>query len=454
MMKKYPYNILPFVAILIFTYNCVFGFSPQLQETPGYLKLTISSTDEFSVGEMSTLPGGKILILRGNFQDAGTDYLFNEIHSSFLKSLVFQKQNEGKFQLILNGVPSDHNIYYQLVTDSVYRLDVFIFAPKITSLRDEALMRYLEGLEAERNGEPEKALSLYKLITRRYQKDHIVGNAYYRAGIIRFLRQDLKNAETNFRLSLRYGTDSIRVYSYLAKLYEKMNNPTEAAKNLAIIKKWEEKVILAREKMRQQLPARIEETMPETKEHSSSDQALPNGSWAAIIMIIGSVFLLLGLWLFLRKRNQKDIGEYTTDAEDEEEPSAEFEEETNFTEVLERKKAEITGQSEENPEPLITGQSTGENGSEDKPVEQDEEGRENMEKIRKARELNIGVGEIDLALNLKEKLKSVNKLSDRESLILEMFRTGFTKEEIAKKLQLNYGEVELVIELNRHKLKK
>ena len=76
------------------------------------------------------------------------------------------------------------------------------------------------------------------------------------------------------------------------------------------------------------------------------------------------------------------------------------------------------------------------------------------DKIKKAKELELGVGELDLALNIRAKLKGKKRLAGKEEFIIEMYNHGMTIENIAKKLNLNFGEVDLVIGLNKHRLLK
>ncbi len=88
-------------------------------------------------------------------------------------------------------------------------------------LRDPVAYAYITGLYEQRHGNLDEALKYYrKVLARRPHHPY----AHYKIGQIRLQWEDYREAEVNLKTALDYGCDSVGVYKALAKLYRIYGN--------------------------------------------------------------------------------------------------------------------------------------------------------------------------------------------------------------------------------------
>ncbi|GAB4175821.1 MAG: hypothetical protein Kow00108_11050 [Calditrichia bacterium] len=409
-----------------------------------YIKIELSTVSSINIKSVENLPRGLIINLTGDFRFQSEKLIQRPINDDRVGNFVFQMLDDSLYQLILNGLRNKENVLYTMFRDTVHHVDVYVFSDE--SKVNSPLYQYLSGLKAELiNGDINSAISFYRKAIKLAGE---YGNAYYRAGIIRFKQNKVRDARINFSKALKQGTDSIRVNYYLAQTYLKLNQPKQAniySERFQKISSRQDSVYREKVKMMERTVSESPIIVPEANKNSSKYALY-------FIPLLLLLFVIVIAWL---KKNsvKEELEEEEGNREIREDLS---EREREFLEMLQKKQSEIE-------EPVLQGKSNEEMVNivkeevqvEEEPIEETMmEPEEHDEKVEKARELNVGVGELDLALNLKAKMRNKNNLASQEDLILEMFREGIKKEEIAKKLQLNFGEVDLVIELNKHKLKK
>jgi tetratricopeptide (TPR) repeat protein len=430
-------------ALLFFLIFSTYGFASfKIQILPGqkFVLIHLVSKDSFMYTGKESLPAGAIFNLKGKLQGNASQLMQAPVQSVLVHEYIFQPLTKNQYQLILNRLQDPEYVYAQYYVDSLYHLKIFVINKKWVSNDPTAL--YLQGLEYEKKRKPFKAVQYYRKAIRIAGKH---GNAYYRAGIIRLNQGRIRDAEINFTKAITQNTDSVGVYLYLAKLYKQKKQYDLAAKYQ---KKYDLTISLWKKMRTTPQVEKSSGKLAETKKMQTSSSNLK------IYILLGFLLLLFGIgfWVYQMKRST----EIENVTEEDEEPVELTDREKEFLDLLQKKKQEINNVSEEmlgKTVASITSESTGEKPVQ--PVTSDETeppDEKQDEKIQKAKELNVGVGELDLALNLKAKMRNKHKLTSQEDLILEMYREGMRKEEIARKLQINYGEVDLVIELNKHKL--
>ena len=341
---------------------------------------------------------------------------------------------------------------------------------------------YRRGLYYQKKGDLKKALAYYRKVVFQ-NRQH--GNAYFMAGQIRWNWKQYRLAEINFRNALRGKTDSVRVYYFLAELYRKLQNPTKAE---AYARLYEQHRIAnpvpatppdtAKPEVSPVKLARtdsIPEAFPETSASAdSSTLAVTVGrmmfpwQWSTTMQTVGGILvvgLLVGIALVVGIRG-KNRRQYTVAAR----ASARKQPEASAAqsqpvqqETVEEKKEKIMALFQnalnethatpkphsqqatrlETPEPVAEPVSVAEGPEEHSDPEQPD-GR-NARDV--ARQLNIGVGEVELALLMSSHQVQTNRSSDYRKAILQLRAQNKSIAEIARELNIGRSEVEIVLKL-------
>ncbi len=341
---------------------------------------------------------------------------------------------------------------------------------------------YRRGLYYQKKGDLKKALAYYRKVVFQNRRH---GNAYFMAGQIRWNWKQYRLAEINFRNALRGKTDSVRVYYFLAELYRKLQNPTKAE---AYTRLYEQHRIAnpvpatppdtAKPQVSPVKLARtdsIPEATPETSASAdSSTLAVTVGrmmlpwQWSTTMQTVGGILvvgLLVGIALVVGIRS-KMRRQYTAAAR----ASARKQPEASAAqsppvpqETVEEKKEKIMALFQnalnetpsapkphsqqatrfETPEPVAEPVSVAEPPEERSDPEQPD-GR-NARDV--ARQLNIGVGEVELALLMSSHQVQTNRSSDYRKAILQLRAQNKSIAEIARELNIGRSEVEIVLKL-------
>ena len=70
-------------------------------------------------------------------------------------------------------------------------------------------------------------------------------------------------------------------------------------------------------------------------------------------------------------------------------------------------------------------------------------------RLKLARSLNLGVGELELALNLKAHQRNVHKNLSREEQIARLYQKNLNVAEIARRMKIGQGEVEFYLAMQK-----
>lgn len=346
------------------------------------------------------------------------------------------------------------------------------------NFRDPSQREYLRGVQLHRQGKLREALSAYRKAVFLNRRN---GNAYYKAGQIRFAFKQYRLAEINYNHALRLKCDSLGLYPAMARLYQ-----IQGRKRLA-----EKYQRLYREKQQQVLsqPAEKQEnislnpaTPPITAEKQKEVQTTPTppaGEQRAVSapareaepllpmrivlylfgIVLLSVFLIIsGFVYFRKKRYPRQVGrEELLLSLDSQKLTARKEEILHLARkaAADRPaddKTENEGLMEEEnvPSSQVTEEFVGRDEKEHSNLSVEEDTVPDRADV--ARLLNLGVGEIELALNLTVHQRQAQKKRTLESEIEEMYERNISVTEIARRMHLGQGEVELLLALRKKKV--
>ena len=369
-------------------------------------------------------------------------------------------------------------ISYEWNLEKPYHLiihDEFLF--------DESEREYRKGLVFHRQGRLNDALTAYRKAIFKNRKH---GNAYYKAAQIRYAWKQFHLAEINFKHALRLGCDSLKIYLDLSKFYQDYGKKELAKKYLQV---YYEKI------RKQQTDEKVYITKNVTKQENSVEKnAVANDSLAIeptkekmipqeanskrkiplriVIYLTASLILFLFITLSVVRRVWQYFHEH----------KREIETSSNIIidpQKLEEQKLKILQVAKQMENKLIKY----ENGN--KPVEQTNNSQtskikttsndENLvslvmenelfdavlpednyvthdEKLDMAKGLNLGIGEIELALNLTAQQRKEKKEQDIGKKIEKLFNSNLDISEIARRMSLGRGEVELILALKGYKI--
>ncbi|GAB4364661.1 MAG: hypothetical protein Kow0042_03420 [Calditrichia bacterium] len=357
----------------------------------------------------------------------------------------------------------EENLSYEWEPQPILRLDLHD-----EHYYDESEWDYRKGLEHHSRGELREALSAYR---KAVFKNRRHGNAYFKAGQIRFAMGQYRLAEINFNHALRLKSDSLNLYRDLAALYEKTGKSHQAEEYRRIYHKKKEEA-LSRKTQEQTDNESMASSLPETDllsekvastetlqiyqklEGTPSKSSLP---LQLIFYVVGIFVLSVALIIYFIRLFAKRQDRYRAwDSNLFEELS---EEQINMKKEQILKVAKLAAREleYENAEPTLKGapedelqeEAVSEGNLFREPEVGDAESRYRKEEM--ARHLSLGIGEIDLALNLKAHQRKAHSCFSLESQIDEMVSKNYPITEIAREMNLGKGEVELFLTLKQHK---
>lgn len=408
-----------------------------IKEEKGHVLFQVSSKYQINLIESETIAGGVALTLAGESMRLPDKFSQRSLNTPFIKYIIQNQLIKNHAQFILKNGKSKFIYFTNSIYDSLYHFQIHIFPENKAGRNHLAL--YLKGLEYHKNNDIKNAINYYRKSIKVKSQN---GNAYYKAGQIRLLKKESDKALINFNKAVKFKTDSIKAYYYLADIYKKLNNQKKAQNFLNKYNNTQKTILVARIKDTPKPAAN------DTKIDSSAVNVVASSENTFFKVLI--VFLTLAIIIFVAfiiiRKNKKSDEEFEYD---EEEELTEHEDDS-FKHVFQQQKDEIIHEEdyiaeEESGDPELTVEEN---------INRTLQHELTDEKTKKTKEMELGVGELDLALNIKAKLKNKRKLAGKEELIIEMYNHGMNIEEIAKELNLNFGEVDLVIGLNKHRLLK
>ncbi len=341
---------------------------------------------------------------------------------------------------------------------------------------------FRRGLYYHRQNELKKALAYYRKVVFQDRKH---GNAYFKAGQIRFAWKQYRLAEINFRNAIRGGTDSVRVYYFLSQLYRQTHQLAKADEYARL---YQENI----HKVSKKLPVDTTKNKPrvspvklavhQSEAHATSEAEAESDTTTQTAAVTKSSVLpfrwttttktfgvLLGVILIgiagmgvLRRRGIKTATENKSIPLQVTKPqeAITYTSAENIEEKKEKILALFEGALREEPETVSEAkttapvapklQSPSEAGvtsslEEDADVFAEPEPKQDARQL--AKELNIGVGEVELALLMSSHQVHNNRHNDYRKAILQLRAQNKSIAEIARELNIGRSEVEIVLKL-------
>ncbi len=338
---------------------------------------------------------------------------------------------------------------------------------------DEAERAYRQGLQFHANNQLHEALSAYRQAVF-LKREH--GNAYFKAGQIRFAFKQYRLAEINFKNALRLNCDSLNLYRDLAKLY-RIEGKTDQAEKYSQIFESRLKALYT--------PADasgpdLAQNSPQEKEQAESESALSaevskrdsaavpltaaagQGMPIRIIFYLAgiavfAVFILLSIFLhFLKKKRTSPAFPDSSakalfdDGEDLKKSAIPIRQQSLRPSSKPESGTETSRGTLQKPEIKMTNDVPSPPGKTAKAEEswQLSDNPTPWEKMEAARNLNLGVGEIELALNMTAQQRQVSKKNYIHSEIERLHHSRMSISEIARQLNLGQDEVKLILAMN------
>ncbi len=376
------------------------------------------------------------------------------------------------------------------------------------TFRNPTEYKFIKGMKLQQNGEADAALELYKQVARENRNHRYV---FYKAGQIRLQREEYQKAEINFKIALANGCDSIGIYKAMATLYRQTGNnklaeqyeqqyqkalPTAAGNKPD---KMYDSVDFAANSSQAQSPetqlAANSDTATQTEATASTD----NRRFAWLRYVLYGIPLLLLLWLvpityhrlrlwyyLAQKQRRSKMNARKVVAQQIQEQAQPRQQPTTTQPQAETPPQQAAAPIIARPprKPKIDTAEAGPKLSDlsntyrdtnpqvDALIDQllgksqlnipaDEESDffdadidfpDDAEKTRQqalklARELNLGQGEVELALKLSAMQHQTMRERDLRSHIMELYHQNMSIDEIAKAANLGKGEVELFLRL-------
>ncbi len=341
---------------------------------------------------------------------------------------------------------------------------------------DKSEWEYRRGLKLQKEGKKEQALAAFRKAVFLNRSN---GNAYFKAGQIRLANQQYRLAEIDFKHALRLSSDSLDLYLALRDLYQAKGDPESVRKYEQIYRqKTAEQMSASTAEDKFVVPIQTKNT-EQTGSHRvvASDAAASPDTAATLLSKTepegwspsGTIFYLLGIafllvfavvilsLLGLRKRHadaelMPDLPEiqlqYQKDkilkaarkivSQSEADPGDSSDIPPVLDDANEQQSADE--RSMEHTRSLME---EGEYADEEEPVDHRWDGS------RIARELNLGVGEIELALNMTAHQRQAQKFHSLDNEIEALYEQNMDVTEIARHMSLGQGEVELLLAMRK-----
>ncbi len=351
-------------------------------------------------------------------------------------------------------------------------------------LQDESFfdpweVMYQKAVKLQKEGKLDKALALYRKIIFRNRRH---GNAYFKAGQIRFAKGQYHLAEINFKHALRLKCDSLGLYRDMAKLYQKLGNFTLARKYRKIFQQqYSQKPDNSPGKppvmSLQTAPASPSRTtvqqdtqsVPEKATSTTTPQPSGKKSHKSLLVYLLGIVLLFGFVVYrlissIQKRiSSRPMFELPRDFDLEKNrekilhtartilQEAEKNQKAAVDSPVQTEQAKVPAESsqtseaapiEETEQPLLSAETANDTGIPDLDLL---DVNEPSDRLKLARSLNLGVGELELALNLKAHQRNVHRSISREEQIARLHAHHLDIAEIARRMRIGQGEVEFYL---------
>ncbi len=336
---------------------------------------------------------------------------------------------------------------------------------------------YRRGLYYHKRGELKKALAYYRKVVFQNRKH---GNAYFMAGQIRWQWRQYRLAEINFNRALQGATDSVRVYYFLAQLYDQTQRPQKAQQYARL---YEDKRVKQAppvqppvQKKAAVSPIKLAQKQVDSSKSTDafsdsvtvavgeSMNSVVDGWWkprSSITVLLLSFVGIIGMILVYRWRRQQQLWRVRRNLMQKD--VRQMPQPQSSPESLARKKEKILalfedvvkedvsesvavrpGATPETPVPA----SSPEIAEAPALVGAAEEiAPHRQDPTQLARQLNLGVGEIELALLMSSHQVQTNRQNDYRKAILHLRAQNKSIAEIARELNIGRSEVEIVLKL-------
>lgn len=339
---------------------------------------------------------------------------------------------------------------------------------------------YRAGLEYHKKGLLEQALSEYRKAVFQNRKH---GNAYYKAGQIRAAFGQYRLAEINYNHALRLKCDSLGLYKSMAQLYSKIGNPAKAAQFRQLFAEKQKKETSEKNSIalveKNSEPQKTVTTPTFSSPTQDSLQAMPlNGDSTATARVIpaktkwqfaGIAVIMLGFVALgirsIRSRRKKVIEWVPPTKMSEEEIERRKQRILDMARETQAKQGPIETEPEIKPalndsKNDVKVDSAGENSKVETKVLLEngmsrtagkdvdlfsDEPIPHWKRYELAKSLNLGIGEIELALNLKSHQRQAGKSITFDQSVMQKLNENKSVSEIAKEMGVGKGEVELLL---------
>ena len=346
--------------------------------------------------------------------------------------------------------------------------------------------RYYEAVALQKSGKLQDALQIYRSIIFKNRKN---ANAYFKAAQVRQALGQFHLAEINYKHALRLGCDSLTIYRDVSELFRKQGLAEKAAQYqeiyLSKLPKPEIKnnnagllaasKIIQKEESVQNSETKLAENNPENSKDSAKTTLVLNNADVKSEMPLKTVFYLIGSGFLIllfsiigisRYRDKKQVQkpvqsfeniqgsldkiEHDLQREKLMEKVREIRNRVNEYEELPVTQTEIKEEIAENEEPIFEPESM-EMLRKKSPFLLNEE-YDIPETTEMAKNLNLGIGEVELALNLKAHQRKVNNTFSVEAKINQLFEKHKDVSEVARIMQMGQGEVQLFLKMRDHEM--
>ena len=343
--------------------------------------------------------------------------------------------------------------------------------------RDPSQREFLRGLQLHRQGKLREALSAYRRAVHLNRRN---GNAYYKAGQIRFAFKQYRLAEINYNHALRLKCDSLGLYPALAQLYRLKGRTKLMKKYQRLYREKQQEQVLSQQTENRDVSSRSETEQSLLQEKKEQKEAvLPAESQARstptapaeteqslpvriALYLTGiallSIFLIVSGFLYFQKKRYR----FRRATE-----NALFSLDSGELNVQKEKILQLARQaahhfpSEVPPEMEAAREEKGDSSSEEAVTVSVEE-KPDFSSVTEegavpnrtdvARLLNLGVGEIELALNLTAHQRQAQKKRTLMNEIEEMHQQDISVTEIARRMGMGQGEVELLLAMKKGRM--
>lgn len=379
------------------------------------------------------------------------------------------------------------------------RANGFELSIRDAQFRDPVEHDFFRGMHYQQMGEYDMALSLYQQVARARKKHRYV---FYKAGQIRLIHEEYQKAETNFKIALSNGCDSLGIYRELSKIYRIYGNRKLAEKYEQQYRKQSPKPAPPANGLLEDIDfagiiaadsaaTNVAESDDETPAYLAQFREMLSGFPQSLSFILMGLPLLFLAWAipftFKRLRKSKNkpqavrkmakknaqkvvksaVAQQAAAEKAQKKASREHRPHVVIQPAkpapknsgknlqlndLSREYSDANPQVDALIDQLLGKTANGfrpsantVNDGEDEPVNPENTSADQTRKM--ARELNLGQGEVELALKLSSMHLHSNRQRDIRSHILDLHRQHLSIDEIAREANLGKGEVELFLRL-------